>query len=51
VVDASDSKIYEKIQVVDDILERIGTKQEKIYIFNKIDKLSGYELAEIKKRY
>jgi len=51
VVDASDPKIDEKIQVVDDILERIGTKQKKIYIFNKIDKLSGYELAEIKKRY
>ena len=45
------AKIGEKIKVVDDILDRIEARQERIYIFNKIDKLSGYELAEIKKRY
>jgi len=51
VVDASDPKIHEKLQVVDEILERIWAKQEMIYIFNKIDRLSGYELIELKKRY
>ena len=51
VVDASDPKIQEKIKVVDDILEKIGAKQKKIYIFNKIDMLSGHELIEIKKQF
>lgn len=51
VVDASDPKVDEKIQVVDDILERIGANQKRIYIFNKIDKISGYELIELKKRF
>ncbi len=51
VVDASDPKIQEKIKVVDNILEKIGAKQKKIYIFNKIDMLSGHELIEIKKQF
>lgn len=37
VVDASDPKIDEKIQVVDDILRQIGANQKKIYVFNKMD--------------
>ena len=40
VVDASDPKVHEKIQVVDDILEKIGATQKKLYIFNKIDMIS-----------
>lgn len=51
VVDAWDPKIAEKIQVVDTILDRIGAKQEKIYIFNKIDTLDGHKLIEVKKRF
>ena len=51
VVDASDPKIGEKIKVVDDILDRIEARQERIYIFNKIDKLSGHKLIEVKKRF
>jgi len=51
VVDASDPKIDEKIKVVDDILDKIEARQEKIYIFNKTDKLSGHEIIEVKKRF
>jgi len=44
VIDASDPKVEEKIQVVEDILERIGATQEKIYIFNKVDRLNKKQL-------
>ncbi len=40
VVDASDPKIHEKIEVVDDILEKIWATQKKLYVFNKIDMIS-----------
>ena len=48
VVDISDEFIEEKIEIVDDILWQIWSKQEKIYIFNKIDKLSEEKLFEKK---
>ena len=51
VVDASDEKIDEKIQVVDDILDRIEAHQKRIYIFNKIDALSASRLADIQVRF
>ena len=51
VVDSSDPKIDEKIQVVDTILERIGAKQEKVYVFNKVDMLSKKAFSELKKRH
>lgn len=51
VIDAGDPKIDEKIKVVDDILERIGAQQDKVYIFNKIDTLSSSQLEELKKRF
>lgn len=51
VVDASDPKIDEKIQVVDDILISIGATQKKLYVFNKIDNLSKKSLSELKKRF
>ncbi len=51
VVDASDPKIGEKIGVVDDILDKIWASQPRIYIFNKVDILSGHDLIELKKRY
>ena len=48
VIDASDPKMAEKIQVVDDILESIGASQQKLYIFNKLDALpGGWNAAEI----
>lgn len=51
VIDASDPKIWEKIQVVEDILDKIWAKQDRIYIFNKIDRISGHDLIELKKRF
>lgn len=51
VVDAGDEKIWEKIQVVDSILDKIWAAQKKVYIFNKIDTLDGYSLIEVKKRF
>ena len=51
VIDSSDPKIDEKLQVVDDILDKIGAKQERVYIFNKTDNLSGKNLIEVKKRF
>lgn len=51
VVDASDPKIGEKIQVVDDILDTIGATQPRIYVFNKTDNIDGHTLVELKKRY
>jgi GTPase len=51
VVDAGDKKLDEKIQIVDDILSRIGAKQEKVYVFNKIDMLSKKGVSELKKRH
>jgi len=43
VVDASDLKLELKIKVVDEILENIGAKQKKIYVFNKIDWIENSE--------
>lgn len=51
VVDASDPKIDEKLQVVEDILEKIWANQEIIYVFNKIDSLTEGELEDIKSRF
>ena len=51
VVDASDFKISEKIKIVDDILDNIWATQERIYVFNKIDKLSKKEVIKIKKEF
>lgn len=49
VVDASDSHWRERIEVTDAILQRIGAKQRKWYIFNQIDKISLKELKNLKK--
>jgi len=51
VVDASDPKIWEKIEVVDTILDKIWATQKKFYIFNKIDMIDGYSFIEVKKRF
>lgn len=51
VVDASDPKIDEKIQVVDNILNEIGAIQKRLYVFNKIDALTKPQLTELKKRF
>ena len=51
VVDASDPKILEKIQVVDDILEKIGASQKRIYVFNKIDLISSETQKNLKAQF
>lgn len=51
VVDASDPKIGEKIEVVDTILDKIWAGQPRIYVFNKTDNIDGHTLVELKKRY
>nr|MDD3720329.1 GTPase HflX [Candidatus Gracilibacteria bacterium] len=51
VVDTSDPKIDEKIQVVENILTSINANQSRLYIFNKIDLLTPEQLKDIKKRF
>jgi len=51
VIDASDSKISEKIRIVDDILDNIWANQQKIYVFNKIDSLNDKEIEKLKLEY
>ena len=43
VIDASDPKLEIKINVVEEILENIWAKQNRLNIFNKIDWLKGVE--------
>ena len=49
VIDASDPKIQEKIEVVESILDRIGAKQPRYYIYNKVDLLEKRYLSALKK--
>ena len=49
VVDSSDPKVAEKIEVVEEILEKIWAKQKRIYIFNKIDMCENIE--ELKEKF
>lgn len=51
VVDASDIKILDKIHVVDTILHRIWATQPRLYVFNKIDKLTPEQLEKVKEDY
>lgn len=51
VIDASDPKLEEKIQVVDDILKKIWATQEKIYVFNKIDMISKEDCEALKNKF
>jgi 50S ribosomal subunit-associated GTPase HflX len=37
--------------VVNDILDKIGAKQKRINVFNKIDLIDKQQLAELKKHY
>ncbi len=51
VIDSNDSNIEEKIKIVEDILDQIQANQPKIYVFNKIDKISKKRLSELEKKY
>lgn len=50
VIDCSDPKLENKIQVVEDILEKIKANQQRIYVFNKMDFLSNEEF-EIEEKW
>lgn len=51
VIDASDPKIEEKIEVVEEVLKKINATQDKIYVFNKIDLISDEKLLELKEKF
>lgn len=51
VIDASDPKISDKIQVVDTILNHIEAKQQKRYVFNKTDLITKEQRKKIKEKY
>jgi len=51
VIDASDEYINEKIEIVEDILEKIGASQKKLYVFNKIDLIDDEKLASLRRRF
>jgi len=51
VVDASDPKIHEKIEVVNDILEKIGAEQPRIYVFNKMDLVSSDHQKKLQEEF
>ncbi|MDQ7008750.1 MAG: GTPase HflX [Candidatus Gracilibacteria bacterium] len=49
VIDASDPRLEEKIEVVEEILEKIGANQKRINVFNKIDVLNNVD--DLKERF
>jgi len=51
VIDASDPKIDEKIQVVEDILDKIHAQQPRIYVFNKMDMISDELRSDLEQRF
>jgi len=52
VIDVSDPEIHGKIQVVQEILQRLGRdKDEVLYVFNKIDAMDDVPKKELLERY
>jgi len=51
VVDVSDSFLYEKMDVVDKILDEIGAKQLRILVFNKVDLISKEQYDDLKEKF
>jgi GTP-binding protein HflX len=51
VIDASDPKILEKIDIVDTTLSNIGAEQPRIYVFNKIDNMSELAILMMKEQF
>lgn len=49
VVDASDPKVLEKIEVVEGILDSLGARQERVLVLNKVDLVDEERLEEVKK--
>ena len=51
VIDSSDTFIQERIDVVNEILDKIGALQKRILVFNKIDLISPARLVELQKKF
>lgn len=51
VMDASDPKLEEKLQIVDDILTNIEANQKKLYVLNKIDTLSPEQIDDLRVKF
>jgi GTP-binding protein HflX len=51
VIDASDPYVEERVNVVHDILSKIGANQQKILIFNKIDLVDEARIAKLKSAF
>lgn len=51
IVDAADTQMERKIEVVEAILQELGVKAKAILVFNKIDEASPAKLAYISNRY
>ncbi|MDD5377514.1 MAG: GTPase HflX [Candidatus Gracilibacteria bacterium] len=51
VIDASDPKVLEKIDIVDSTLSNIGAEQPRIYVFNKIDHMSELAILMMREQF
>lgn len=51
VIDASDPKVLEKIDIVDTTLANIGAEQLRIYVFNKIDNMSELAILMMREQF
>ncbi|USN56427.1 MAG: GTPase HflX [Candidatus Peribacteria bacterium] len=51
VIDSSDPQVYDKIQIVDDILDNIGATQRRLYIFNQVDRTDPEVLKKLLHTY
>lgn len=51
VVDAGDPHIVDRIDVTNKILDRIGAKQPRWYIFNQIDRCTPAQIKKLKTEY
>jgi GTP-binding protein HflX len=48
VVDAGDPKVYEKMDIVNETLEKIGAKQKRLLVFNKTDSCTPERIMELR---
>lgn len=51
VIDASDPKIDDKIDVVEEILAKIKANQKRLYVFNKIDLIDEAKKIELREKF
>lgn len=51
VIDASDPKVLDKIDIVDTTLSNIGAEQLRVYVFNKIDNMSELAILMMKEQF